>query len=149
MPIRYWGLWSIYIYICIYIYIYIYIYLSIDKYIDSYIAIYIYICICIGKSLYIYIYVYIYSILLSSILSNQRLSPLDVDLTGCFYGASCQWVGGRCANKTVERKAPKRCTFSPDDPKTSMEFNCSVEMRIAKGAFSIRSLVGEFLLLGK
>ena len=29
--------------------------------------------------------------------------------------------GGRCANKTVERKAPKRCTFSPDDPKTSME----------------------------
>ena len=28
---------------------------------------------------------------------------------------------GRCANKTVERKAPKRCTFSPDDPKTSTE----------------------------
>ena len=25
------------------------------------------------------------------------------------------------ANKTVEKKAPKRCTFSPDDPKTSME----------------------------
>ena len=24
---------------------------------------------------------------------------------------------GRCANKTVERKALKRCTFSPDDPK--------------------------------
>ena len=29
--------------------------------------------------------------------------------------------GGRCANKTVEWKAPKWCTFSPDDPKTSME----------------------------
>ena len=29
--------------------------------------------------------------------------------------------GGRYANKTVERKAPKWCTFSPDDPKTSME----------------------------
>ena len=25
---------------------------------------------------------------------------------------------GRCANKTVERKAPKRCTLSSDDPKT-------------------------------
>ena len=23
--------------------------------------------------------------------------------------------------KRIERKAPKRCTFSPDDPKTSME----------------------------
>ena len=33
-------------------------------------------------------------------------------------------------------------------PKTSMELN-SVEMRMAKGAFSIRSLFGEFLLLGK
>ena len=46
-------------------------------------------------------------------------------------------------------KAPKRWTFSPDDPKTRMELNCSVEMRIAKGAFSIHSLSGEFLLLGK
>ena len=27
--------------------------------------------------------------------------------------------------------------------------NCSVEMRMAKGAFSIHSLFGEFLLLGK
>ena len=26
--------------------------------------------------------------------------------------------GDRCANKNVERKAPKRCTFSPDDPNT-------------------------------
>ena len=57
--------------------------------------------------------------------------------------------GGRCANKTVERKAPKRCTFFPDDSETSMELNCSVEMRMAKGAFSIRSLSGEVLLLGK
>ena len=56
---------------------------------------------------------------------------------------------GQCANKTVERKAPKRCTFSPDDPKTSMQLNCSVEMRITIEAFSIRSLFGEFLLLGK
>ena len=60
--------------------------------------------------------------------------------------------GGRCANKTVERKAPKWCTFSPDDPKTSMELNCSVEMRMVKGTFSIRSLksfcylVSNFLL---
>ena len=29
--------------------------------------------------------------------------------------------GGLCANKTIKRKAPKRCTFTPDDPKTSME----------------------------
>ena len=57
--------------------------------------------------------------------------------------------GDRCANKTVEIKAPKRCTFSPDDPKTSMELNCSVEIRMAKGAFSIRSLFGEFLLFGE
>ena len=57
--------------------------------------------------------------------------------------------GGQCANKTVERKASKRCTFSPDDPKTSMELNCSVVMRMAKGAIAIRSLFGEFLLLGK
>ena len=56
---------------------------------------------------------------------------------------------GQCANKTVERKASKRCTFSPDDPKTSMELNCLVEMRTAEEAFSIRSLSGEFLLLGK
>ena len=55
----------------------------------------------------------------------------------------------RCENKTVERKAPKRCTFSPDDPKTSMELICSLEMRIAKGAFSLHSLFGVFLLLGK
>ena len=48
-----------------------------------------------------------------------------------------------------ERKAPKRCTFSPDDPKTSMELNCLVEMRMAQGAFSIRSLSGEFLLLAE
>ena len=58
-------------------------------------------------------------------------------------------VGSRCANKTVERKAPKRCTFSLDDPKMSMELNCSVEMRMAKGTLSIRSFSGEFLLLGK
>ena len=77
------------------------------------------------------------------------ISPLDVDLPGYFNGASCQRGGGRCANKTVERKAPKRCTFSLDDPKTSMELNCSMEMRMAKGAFSIRSLFGVFLLLGK
>ena len=32
---------------------------------------------------------------------------------------SVRW--GRCANKTVERKAPKRCAFTPEDPKTSME----------------------------
>ena len=57
--------------------------------------------------------------------------------------------GGECANKTVERKAPKPCTFFPDDPKTRMKLNCSVEMRIIKGAFSIHSLFGEFLLLGK
>ena len=56
---------------------------------------------------------------------------------------------GRCANKTVVRKAPKRCTFSPDDPKTSMELNCSVEMRMAKETSSLRSLSGELLLLGK
>ena len=41
------------------------------------------------------------------------------------------------------------CTFSPDDPKTNIELNCPVEMRMAKGAFSIRSLFDEFLLLGK
>ena len=56
---------------------------------------------------------------------------------------------GRCANRTVEWEAPKRCTFSPNDPKTSMVLNCSVEIRQAKGAFSIRSLFGEFLLLDK
>ena len=78
-------------------------------------------------------------------LENFYISPSDVDLSECFNGASCQWWGGgRCANKTVERKAPKRCTFSPDDPKTSM-----VEIRMAKGPFSIRSLFGEFLLFGK
>ena len=55
--------------------------------------------------------------------------------------------GGRCANKTVERKAPKRCTFSPDDPKKSMGLNCSVEMGMAKGAFSICSLSSEFQFL--
>ena len=55
--------------------------------------------------------------------------------------------GNHWANKTVERKAPKRCTFSLDGLKTSMELNCSVEMRMAKGAFFIRSLFGEFLLL--
>ena len=43
----------------------------------------------------------------------------------------------------------KRWTFSPDDPKTSRELNCSVKMRMAKGEFSIRSRFGEFLLLGK
>ena len=46
--------------------------------------------------------------------------------------------GGWCANKTVQRKSPKRYTLSPDDPKTSM-----VEIRMAKGAFSIRSLFCE------
>ena len=56
---------------------------------------------------------------------------------------------GRCAKNNVERKAPKRCTFPSDDPKTNMELNCSVEMRMTKGAFSIRSLSGEFLLLSK
>ena len=55
------------------------------------------------------------------------ISLLDVDLIGCFNGVSYQW-GDRCANKTVERKVPKWCTFSSDDP---MEFNCSVEMRLA------------------
>ena len=50
---------------------------------------------------------------------------------------------------TVERKAPQQCIFSLDDPKTSMELNCSVEMKTAKMAFSIRTLFGEFLLLGK
>ena len=40
-------------------------------------------------------------------------------------------------------------TFSPDDPKTSMELNCLVEMRIAKGVFSICSLSSGFWLLGK
>ena len=58
-------------------------------------------------------------------------------------------VGGRCANKTLVGKALKRYTFSPDDPKTSMELNCLMEMRMAKGAFSIHSLFGEFQLLGK
>ena len=38
----------------------------------------------------------------------------------------------QCANKTVERK---RCISSPDDPKTRVELNCSVEIRMAKGAF--------------
>ena len=56
---------------------------------------------------------------------------------------------GRCANKTVEKKAPKRCTFSPDDPKISIDLNLTVEMRMANGAFSNSSLFGEFLLLGK
>ena len=56
---------------------------------------------------------------------------------------------GQCANKAVERKAPKRYTFFPDDPITSMKLNYSVEMRMAKGAFSIRSHFGESLLLGK
>ena len=49
----------------------------------------------------------------------------------------------------LERKALKWCTSSPDDPKTSMELNCSVEMRMATGAFSIHSPFGEFLLLCK
>ena len=35
------------------------------------------------------------------------------------YVSKAGW--GRCANKTVERKAPKCCTFSPDDPKTNVE----------------------------
>ena len=54
---------------------------------------------------------------------------------------------GRCANKTVEGKAPKMCTFSPDEPKKSMELNCSMAMRMAKEAFSIHSLSGEYLFL--
>ena len=58
------------------------------------------------------------------------------------HGLSVQFI-----NK--ERKAPKRCTLSLDHPKTSVELNCSVEMRMAKGAFSIHSLSGKFLLLGK
>ena len=53
-------------------------------------------------------------------------------------------VSGRYANKTVERKAPKRCTFSPDDPKTSMALKL-----LGGNKNSIRSLFGEFLLLGK
>ena len=52
-------------------------------------------------------------------------------------------------SKLPERKAPKRCTFSPDDPKTSMKLKLLGEIRMAKGAFSIRSLFVEFLLLGK
>ena len=74
----------------------------------------------------------------------SKLSPNEYFLMGPHVS---EW--GRCTNKTAGKKAPKRCTFSPDDPQTSTELNCSVEMRMAKGAFSLRSLFGEFLLLGK
>ena len=56
------------------------------------------------------------------------ISPLDVNLIGCNKMGS----HGGGVNKTAKRKAPKRCTFSPDGLKTSMELNCSVEMRMAK-----------------
>ena len=68
----------------------------------------------------------------------SRLIQIDVILYSKFSSSSL-----------FEGNAPKQCTFSSDDPKTSMELNCSVEMRMAKGAFSIRSLFGEFLLLAK
>ena len=57
--------------------------------------------------------------------------------------------GGRCANKTVERKALIQCTFSPDDPKTSMELKLLGGNKMAKRGFCIRSLFSEFLLLSK
>ena len=57
---------------------------------------------------------------------------------------------GRNSLLTIKRNNTIKywCTFSPDDPKTSMELNCSVEVRMAKGAISIRSLFAEFLLHG-
>ena len=52
------------------------------------------------------------------------ISPLDVDLIGCFNGASCQWGGGYVQIKP-SRGRPRN------------------------GAHSIHSLFGEFMLLGK
>ena len=52
-------------------------------------------------------------------------------------------------SRASERKASKGSTFSRDDPKSSIELKYSVEIRMAKGAFSIRSPSGEFPLLGK